>query len=156
MKVDSDKLIAEAKILFCGDARPSAFIRDTDHCCECAEHEATLQSHDQDSIGLEQLGNAAWDPICFISPAGYKYYFPALIRLAINDKDKTGYLDQFLLNLSFDGLENERFKSFSEEQRQFVQNLLLEMIDGFAISEEERNWLEPLVDKALQVWGSEK
>jgi hypothetical protein len=27
------------------------------HCCECAEHDATLLAHDVDSIGIEQLGN---------------------------------------------------------------------------------------------------
>jgi len=154
--VDSDKLIAEAKKLFPAEARPGVFIRDPDHCRECAEHEETLQSLDQDSIGMAQLGNAGWDPICFISPGGYKYYFPALVRLAINDNDKTEYIDQFLFNLSFDGLENERFKSFSEEQRQFVRKLLLEMIESFSISEEEKTWLEPLFDQALQAWGGEK
>lgn len=97
------------------------------------------------------MGNAAWDPICFIGPEGYKYYVPALVRLAVNEK--FGYIDQFLFNLAYDEPDNERFKSFSEEQRQFVRKLLLELIDRISISEEDRHGVEPLFDQAMRVWG---
>ena len=97
--MDSRKLVEEAKKLFPANNRPGAFIRNPDHCCECAEHEETLREHDQDSIGIEQLGNAGWDPICFISPEGYKYYFPALVRLALNDSDNMDYIEQFLFRV---------------------------------------------------------
>jgi len=154
--MDSRKLVEEAKKLFPANNRPGAFIRNPDHCCECAEHEETLREHDQDSIGIEQLGNAGWDPICFISPEGYKYYFPALVRLALNDSDNMSYIEQFLFSLAYDGPNNERFKSFSEEQKQFVRKLLLEIIDSVSISEEGQRWLEPDFDQALKVWRGGK
>ena len=40
------------------------------HCCECAEHDETLLAYDIDSIGIEQLGNPGWDPLCFVSVEG--------------------------------------------------------------------------------------
>jgi hypothetical protein len=33
------------------------------HCCECAEHDATLVAYDVNTIGVEQLGNPGWDPL---------------------------------------------------------------------------------------------
>jgi hypothetical protein len=41
------------------------------HCCECAEHDATLLAYDVNAIGVEQLGNPGWDPLCFVSPEGF-------------------------------------------------------------------------------------
>jgi hypothetical protein len=40
------------------------------HCCECAEHDATLLAHDVHSISFQQLGNPGWDPLCFTSVKG--------------------------------------------------------------------------------------
>jgi len=54
------------------------------HCCECAEHDETLLAQDVNSIGIEQLGNPGWDPLCFASPDGFLYYFPALIRITLD------------------------------------------------------------------------
>src|SRR6266498_3419515 len=36
--------------------KPAHFTNDR-HCCECAEHDATLLAYDVDSIGVQQLGN---------------------------------------------------------------------------------------------------
>ena len=58
------------------------------HCCECAEHDETLLAQDVNSIGIEQLGNPGWDPLCFISPEGFLYYLPALIRITLATMDK--------------------------------------------------------------------
>ena len=41
------------------------------HCCECAEHDATLLAYDVNAIGVEQLGNPGWDPLCFVSPEAF-------------------------------------------------------------------------------------
>src|ERR687888_2561810 len=57
------------------------------HCCECAEHDAVLTASDVNSIGLEQLGNPGWDPLCFTSAEGLLYYMPALIRLTLETMD---------------------------------------------------------------------
>src|SRR3712207_1738759 len=78
------------------------------HCCECAEHDETLSGSDVDSIGLEQLGNPGWDPLCFSSAEGLIYYMPALIRLTLDtiDDPQQVYLDQLLFHLIQDGAGN--------------------------------------------------
>ena len=68
------------------------------HCDECFEHDQTLREHDPVSIGLDQLGHPAWDPICFVSVEGFLYYLPALARLALG-RDQAYYLDQLLFHL---------------------------------------------------------
>ncbi len=73
------------------------FIRGTCRCCECEEHNATLASHDVDSISLKELGNAGWDPMCFASDAAFLYYLPAMFRLAFEDRY---YVDQLLFHLN--------------------------------------------------------
>ena len=52
-----------------------------EHCDECLEHDQTLLNCDVDSIGLEALGNPGWDPLCFCTEEGFRYYMPALVRL---------------------------------------------------------------------------
>jgi hypothetical protein len=37
------------------------------HCCECAEHDATLLAYDVNTIGVEQLGNPGWT-LCALPP----------------------------------------------------------------------------------------
>lgn len=88
------------------------------HCCECAEHDETLRSHDIDNIGLEELGHPGWDPICFITIEGYLYYMPALARLALGTGEKY-YLDQFLFHLNPD-----RIAAFTPDQKEAVRRLL--------------------------------
>ena len=78
------------------------------HCCECAEHDATLLAQDVNSIGIEQLGNPGWDPLCFASPEGFVYYLPALLRITLDtmDKPQEHYLDQLLFHLIRDGKDH--------------------------------------------------
>lgn len=71
----------EAKQIFAVD-KPLHFT-DFDHCEECAEQDETLRSGSVEKIGLEEVGNPGWDPMCFCSAEGLKYYFPALVRLSI-------------------------------------------------------------------------
>src|SRR5687767_15001421 len=88
-----------AKSLF-NTSKPDHFT-DYQHCCECAEHDQTLLSFDHDSIGLSELGNPGWDPLCFSSPEGLIYYMPAMVRLTLDtiDNPQESYLDQFLFHL---------------------------------------------------------
>ncbi|MGV7220377.1 MAG: hypothetical protein ACQ9MH_02480 [Nitrospinales bacterium] len=153
--MDAEKFIAEAKVLFPTNNRPKFFLPSQEHCrvcSECAEHEETLQAHNPESIGLEQLGNSGWDPICYIIAEGYKYYFSALVRLAINDIDKLEYIDLFLYGLVTNGADNRRFSVFSEDQKKFVQNLLIELVDSIPESKIKSSFLDEDFDRALEYW----
>lgn len=98
--------------------RPHNFLEDPEHCEECAEHNETLRSHTPETIGIRELGNGGWDPICSATTEAYLYYMPALARLALSTGEEW-YLDQFLFHLSED-----RVAAFNLEQRVAVLLLL--------------------------------
>lgn len=62
----------QAKLIF--DVPKPAHFGNYQHCCECAEHDETLRTHDVDLIGLDQLGHPGWDSLCFSSAEGLLYY----------------------------------------------------------------------------------
>lgn len=113
-----------------------------EHCDECAEHDETLRSYTPKSIGLEQLGNAAWDPICFVLPQAFKYYFPALVRLALDSEGSNGYLDQFLFHVTYQGEESRFFKHFSKAERGATLRVL--------------HYIELNMDDLIQEWNLEQ
>ena len=131
--------------------RPEHFTDHT-HCEECAEHDETLRSFDRDSIGLEQLGNPGWDPMCFVNPEGFLYYLPAMVRLALSSRGQEGYLDQFLFHLTYEGEKSRFFGHFSGPQRRAVLEVLRwigENMTGLV-----REWsLEGEMDEALALWN---
>jgi hypothetical protein len=124
------------------------------HCCECAEHDATLLAHDVDSIGLEQLGNPGWDPMCFALVGGFLYYLPALIRLTLEtmEKPQERYLDQFLFHLMRDGKDNDLVRACSPEQRAFVAEFLAYLIAQYSVELDGCTYADNLL-KAYEIWG---
>jgi len=95
------------------------------HCCECAEHDETLLAYDVHTIGVEQLGNPGWDPLCFVSPEAFLYYVPALIRITLDtmEKPQDRYLDQLLFHLMRDGKDHALVRACSSAQRVFVGSI---------------------------------
>ena len=110
--------ISEAKRVFLAE-KPEHFTN-YQHCEECMEHDETLLNSTIDTIGLEELGNPGWDPICFCSAEGVKYYMPSFIRLSLTSMDNEFYLEQFLFHLESNGKDNDLYQSCNEEQRQFI------------------------------------
>lgn len=96
----------------------------------CAEHDATLLAYDVNTIGVQQLGNPGWDPLCFATAEGLLYYLPALIRLTLHtmDKPQERYLDQLLFHMMYDGQANRIMRACSSEQRTFVAAFLAYLI----------------------------
>ena len=144
---------AEAKRLF-NVPKPEHFTN-YKHCCECAEHDETFVSHDVDSIGIDQLGNPAWDPMCFCSDQGFVYYAPALIRvtLATIQDQKTSYLDQLLFHLIKDGKGNNFVTACNEEQRRFIARFLEYLLENFTPEIEATLCYPDDVLKAHDVWN---
>jgi hypothetical protein len=129
VNADSD-ILQTIRAAFASCARPEHFT-DYTHCEECREHDELLRNHDLDTLTREAVGHAGWDPICFISPEGFAYYFPALARLALvppNDQ-QDWYLPQLLFHLRHNGHHNERFCHCSLEQRSVVAMFLKHVID---------------------------
>ena len=129
----SEEILKKVQSAFKSVIRPEHFT-DPAHCCECAEHDETLRSHDPESISIEQLGNPGWDPICFVTLEGFIYYCPALARLALDTENY--YLDQFLFHLN-----EERIAGFSEVQRAAIHGLLVYIQESFRDKlGEEQHW----------------
>lgn len=114
---------------FGGVERPEHFT-DFTHCCECAEHDELLRSRDCQSLRLEDVGNPGWDPLCFCSAQGIAYFFPALVRLALDDDDggSAWYGEQLHFHLSYDGSDNRLLRYCSPAQRSAVAGLLVHLL----------------------------
>ena len=124
------------------------------HCCECAEHDQTLLAFDMDSIGLPQLGNPGWDPLCFSSAEGLMYYMPALIRLTLDtmDNPRETYLDQMLFHLVQDGPGNRLVSACNKEQREFVADFLEYLVENYCSRIEAGVFSADDILRAHEVW----
>ena len=143
----------EAKLTFSAP-KPEHFT-DYRHCCECAEHDETLLGFDVDSIGLDQLGNPGWDPLCFSSPEGMIYYMPALIRLTVDTiaKPQERYLDQMLFHLIKDGPRNSLVSACNEEQRTFIAQFLEYLIAEHAEQIASQVFTSDDLLRAHEIWS---
>ena len=143
----------QAKLIF-NTPKPEHFT-DYRHCCECAEHDETLLACDVDSIGLEQLGNPGWDPICFCSPEGMLYYMPALIRFTLDtiSSPHQSYLDQMLFHLIKDGPRNTLVSACNEEQRKFIAQFLEYLIAEHADQISSQVFAVDDVLRAHEIWS---
>ena len=143
----------QAKLTF-STPKPEHFT-DYRHCCECAEHDQTLLAFHIDSIGLEQLGNPGWDPLCFSSPEGFVYYMPALIRLTVDtiEDPSQSYLDQMLFHLIKDGPGNTLVTACNEEQRRFIAEFLEYLIMEHAEQIAAQICAPDDIMKAYEIWS---
>jgi hypothetical protein len=134
--------------------RPSHFTNYT-HCCECFEHDELLRSRNQDTLTFDDVGNGGYDPICFILPEGFSYYFPALARLALSPLDpKWGwYGPQLFFHLTLDGHHNIRWQQCSPEQRLAVRQLLEHILETRAELIDSYNCTDDLFH-AIEIWSS--
>ena len=142
----------QAKLIF--NVPKPAHFANYRHCCECAEHDQTLLAFDVDSIGLAQLGNPGWDPLCFSSAEGLMYYLPALIRLTLDtmDSPRETYLDQMLFHLVQDGPGNRLVSACSKEQRQFVADFLEYLVAKHCSPIDEGVFTPDDILRAHEIW----
>ncbi len=151
---DEVHAIARVEVAFGDVAKPKHFT-DFNHCCECREHDELLAAHDRNTIGMAELGNAGWDPLCFASDVGKAYYMPALARLALApvDPERGWYGEQLLFHLSSGGPHNSFFLYCNPTQRAAVAALLAHIIESRASSPElqmrQDEWL-----RAHDLWST--
>jgi len=144
--------IEEANRLFGNEDRPEHFTN-YKHCSECAEHDETLRQSNPETLTLNEI-RPGRDPLCFITPEGFRYYFPALVRLAIDGTGPTYFIDQLIFHLELDGNENCRFQAFSAAQREFVVRVLNYLVETHAAEIEENLDSENLF-RTIAIWENE-
>lgn len=147
------KLIDEASAVFGEVPRPEHFT-DYTHCCECAEHDEVLRKYTTDTITREALGHAGWDPMTFATDAGFRYYLPALIRMALTKRGDDYYIDQFLSQVIRDGPRNNRWLACSQKERAVVLKALHVLLEER--TEEVDNWLDAdRLVQAIEIWSDD-
>ena len=152
MAIDHE-IIDAVRHAFAAEPRPEHFTDHT-HCCECAEHDAVLARRDLDSLRLEDVNNAGWDPMCFVTAAGFRYYLPALVRLVFESAtSENWYLPQFLFHLTYDGPQNRRVICCSAAQQRAIVAVLWYVIETrpalivlYGIEDD--------VQRALEIWSA--
>jgi hypothetical protein len=144
--------IHQAKQLF--NVPKPAHFTNYRHCCECAEHDATLLACDVDSISLQQLGNPGWDPLCFVSPEGFLSYLPALIRIILEtmDKPQERYVDPLLFHLMRDGKDHDLVRACNPAQRAFIAGFLEYVIDQYGAELDGCTYTDDML-KAYEIWS---
>ena len=126
------------------------------HCEECEEHDQVLRSRDIYSLHIEDVGNAGWDPICFISPEGFAYYFPGLVRLALAEPAEPfgWYGNQLLFHLCSNGRRNERVLACTVEQRRAVVAFLQHLVETRSHLADSYHCSDQLFH-AIEYWSDE-
>jgi hypothetical protein len=133
---DPDRLLEEVRVHFAQYPRPDGYIN-AGHCCECAEHYAELLDVPVDALAKEHVGDGAWDPTCFLTPEGFRYYFPALARIAEADRD---WLEILTPRLSLWYVD-----AFTPDDRAFVRRLL----EHWWLDDDTAEWTRLAVERAL-------
>ena len=77
-----DEILRLVETAFAAVPRPEHFTSYL-HCDECQEHDELMRSRDRASLTVEDVGDT-WTPLPMLTPEGYRYYFPALVRLALS------------------------------------------------------------------------
>lgn len=145
-----DQWIRRARQLF-PPQRPVQFTNAA-HCQECAEHNATLQRHSPDSIGMDELGNPGWDPLSFSNVEGKLYYMPALVRLTLDTLYGQGYIEQLLFHLEYGGQDNDLLHACTPSQRAFIVALLGSLMEHHARALEHHHCAEE-TRRVLALWS---
>jgi hypothetical protein len=152
--MQSDAEILEAvREAFCNCRKPEHFTNYA-HCEECQEHDDTLRAKDVETLAREDVGNVGWDPLCFTSPEGITYLFPALARLALADETESfdWYGSQLLFHLTNDQEQNRLIRYFSRDQRNAVA-VLLRHIKATRYDQVANYVCEDELDIAITLWS---
>ena len=129
MSTDAE-VLAEVTRVFGSLPRPERF---TSHLCEeCDEHNATLQAHTLESLSIDEVGSAAWNPVVMCSPDAFRYLTPALARICFEPEHPTwGWYGELLIqsDLRRNGPRNDRWLACTPAERECIARFLEHVID---------------------------
>lgn len=154
MTTDAD-ILRRVHDAFATCERPTHFT-DYMHCPECAEHDELLRTRTPETLTLDDVGNPGWDPLCFVEPTGFAYYFPSLARLVLvaPDAEHDWYGPQLLFHLTYEEVTNRHFLHCTSDQRHAVALLLRHLHDTQAAWVSEWCCAEAL-QTAIMLWSAD-
>lgn len=124
-------VLEEIDAVFGPVIRPKKFtVEDGDP--ECMDHDALLKSRTRETLSIDDVGNAGYDPLCECLPEGIAYFFPTLARFALSNpvNSFSWYGGQLIFHLSSNNKENKFLCYCSKLQRAAVASLLEYIIDN--------------------------
>lgn len=121
-----ERFVDRAKRVFGAAPRPLRFTRH--HCDECVEHDLELQPYDNDTLPARVVCNPLWSPSCFLTPQGFRYFAPGLVRLQIEDlgrdlREAHGWRSIDLLEFHLRQADQEQVSLFTLEEIRFIAEL---------------------------------
>ncbi len=131
-----ESLLEEILLHFARYERPADYI-DAAHCDECAEHYEQLLHVPVGALTKEDVGDGGWDPTAVLTTEGFRYYFPALARIATADRD---WIESVAPRLSLWYVD-----CFDTADRELVRRLL----EAWWLDEETPEWTRLAVERAL-------
>jgi hypothetical protein len=153
MLSDTD-ILQRVQKAFAGCHRPEHY-GNFMHCEECSEADELFRSRDVHTLSIKDVGLPGGS-ICFISPEGFAYYLPALVRLALDDPDAFyGWYGKLLFSqLCSDGHRNARFLACTPEQRCVVVEVLHHFAETRASLADSELCTDELF-QAIEIWSDE-
>ena len=148
------EVLADVSRVFGGLPRPERF---TSHLCEeCDEHNETLKAHTLESLSIEEVGSAAWNPVVMCSPDAFRYLMPALARICLGPSDHPmwGWYGELFIqsDLRRNGPRNERWAACTPEERACIARLLEHVIDTRTALIAEYGLQHEVLD-AFSIWS---
>jgi hypothetical protein len=132
----SEEILDEIRTHFARYERPKDYI-DRAHCCECEEHYLELLDVPVDALTKDHVGDGAWDPTCFLTSEGFRYYFPGIAGIA--DEDRY-WIDILAPRLSLWYVD-----CFNDEDRDLVRRLL----EHWSLDGQTPDWPRLALERAL-------
>jgi len=140
---EDSSLLEQIQAHFAQYTRPGDYIN-RHHCQECAEHYQELLDVPVEQLEYVHVENPGWDATCFLSSQGFRYYFPALARIA--DQNRQVWLAVLVNRLGLHCVE-----SFSQEDRVLVKRLL----EYWWRYEDIDEWDRTDIGRVLETWYSD-
>lgn len=120
IETSDEEIVAQVYRAFASAPRPEHPVRNPQHCPECEEHDALMRARRWDTLTHHDV-RYTWSPVVFLSPAGFRYWLPAFVRLSLTP-DEYDFLDQLLSFLS--ERDSERFQQLNPEERAAIRRFL--------------------------------
>lgn len=112
--MERQQILADIDRAFAEAARPGTFLRDPQHCADCAAHDAMLRKLTPRTVQLRHLDTQGRDGVHDISDDAFKYFMPGLVRHVLARPEGTAP-DCFLrlLERRIDALELDQFNAIT-------------------------------------------
>ena len=120
-----------------------------------------LRSRDRATLQIKDVDNPGWNPIDFLTPEGFVYYFPALVRLALFSNGDA-FLSSFVPFHLYEALTDKKrehphrwLSALSKEQCNAILSFVRFVVDQKRSVMESQAVDPEQLDQAVKFWENE-